>query len=763
MGYRNKEIGWSQEAILLQEVLKQLERLAGLIGSGGGGGGCCTTQTISPGDTTNSPSSAAVYAAFTTKQDNIILTTIGSSGPSTLVGSTLNVPIYGGGGGVQSIVPGTNISINNSDPLNPIVSGIPATSAGVFDRVYLTGQVASIATPIGPNYDSIRNGKGSVSLVSLVVGGLNASTKVYIPNDIVGPAYPVAATLPLGNYTGFLSVQASAIIGLKRFTIEVFLCDNAGNIISSTGPVSGSSDPFYTGKNTITILDSGDINLGNGTVTQVGLSGYLANNISVSVGQRFRFHISVARGAGGGGAQTMTVNIGSNANSYVEAPVPITTSTVINLSNVPGSTATDALNALTQWRGNWAAGTYQKNQQVLDGNYLTIANKTTSGRPAPQLIGDASNIYTPITISSANTTATQIIFGNRYTFNKNVELSAWRVNVIAGNSYSIYLVEDPLVTPVIKQIINYKAQRSGWITLNVPKTIIKTGSTYDLVAAVSQANVPPVISSANYNYKKPTNAVLPPTDGDFLQSNNLKNTLYITVIDNNAINQSSLLASLAVGDIIVGDGTRWAIQSPPTNNGTYYTFIVSPATQLTSTGVKTFTFEKTASASLTYPLAASYWSTNPPVGITAQGLLAINTSYFSITPNTTAYGTDLIIQDITLSPDWDIQAINGISDGSSVDNTGGYTVISPPTGSTLVQTTGEVVVKCDASAGTFTLNLPTAVNNNAKFIIKKTAGANPVIIDASGTETIDGGLTATLNVLYTSINLVSDNTNWLIT
>jgi len=48
MGYRNKEIGWSQEAILLQEVLKQLERLAGAIGSGGGGGGSSIYNGTSP-------------------------------------------------------------------------------------------------------------------------------------------------------------------------------------------------------------------------------------------------------------------------------------------------------------------------------------------------------------------------------------------------------------------------------------------------------------------------------------------------------------------------------------------------------------------------------------------------------------------------------------------------------------------------------------------------------------------------------------------
>lgn len=37
--------------------------------------------------------------SWVTKQDTLSLTTTGSSGPATLVGSTLNIPQYSGGGG----------------------------------------------------------------------------------------------------------------------------------------------------------------------------------------------------------------------------------------------------------------------------------------------------------------------------------------------------------------------------------------------------------------------------------------------------------------------------------------------------------------------------------------------------------------------------------------------------------------------------------------------------------------------------------------
>jgi|688.fasta_scaffold52688_5 hypothetical protein len=45
----------------------------------------------------------ASAATWNAKQDTITLTTIGTSGPATLVGSTLNIPQYGGGGGASII------------------------------------------------------------------------------------------------------------------------------------------------------------------------------------------------------------------------------------------------------------------------------------------------------------------------------------------------------------------------------------------------------------------------------------------------------------------------------------------------------------------------------------------------------------------------------------------------------------------------------------------------------------------------------------
>lgn len=78
-------------------------------------------------------------------------------------------------------------------------------------------------------------------------------------------------------------------------------------------------------------------------------------------------------------------------------------------------------------------------------------------------------------------------------------------------------------------------------------------------------------------------------------------------------------------------------------------------------------------------------------------------------------------------------------------------------------TTGHVVILCDATANNITVNLPTAVGSIIIFDIKKTdSSANTVTVDGNTTETIDGGTTAVLAVQNESITIISDNANWRI-
>lgn len=91
------------------------------------------------------------------------------------------------------------------------------------------------------------------------------------------------------------------------------------------------------------------------------------------------------------------------------------------------------------------------------------------------------------------------------------------------------------------------------------------------------------------------------------------------------------------------------------------------------------------------------------------------------------------------------------------------TIYSPTTTTTITELSGEVVVLADATSGSLTVNLPTAVSNTAKITVKKIdSSANTVVIDGNSTQTIDGSLTKTIEFQYTSVTLISNGSNWFI-
>ena len=73
------------------------------------------------------------------------------------------------------------------------------------------------------------------------------------------------------------------------------------------------------------------------------------------------------------------------------------------------------------------------------------------------------------------------------------------------------------------------------------------------------------------------------------------------------------------------------------------------------------------------------------------------------------------------------------------------------------------VVFMDTSSGPINVYLPTALGQGGKEImVKLKAGANSGVLQGSGSQTIDGNSVFPVYNTYESINLISDNSNWLI-
>lgn len=113
----------------------------------------------------------------------------------------------------------------------------------------------------------------------------------------------------------------------------------------------------------------------------------------------------------------------------------------------------------------------------------------------------------------------------------------------------------------------------------------------------------------------------------------------------------------------------------------------------------------------------------------------------------------------------EIQIGSGLTlSGGTLSASGGsgYTITTQTSNYTETATSGTRIIVGNTTGGSFTVTLPTAVGNTAVLIIKKSAGSAGLVIDGAGSETIDGGATATLLEVNSSITLVSNNSNWII-
>lgn len=96
--------------------------------------------------------------------------------------------------------------------------------------------------------------------------------------------------------------------------------------------------------------------------------------------------------------------------------------------------------------------------------------------------------------------------------------------------------------------------------------------------------------------------------------------------------------------------------------------------------------------------------------------------------------------------------------------------VQTPTGAyRTVETTGNVqsgdyLLICDASGGAITMTLPPAALVPGRIYAFKriNAGANQVVVDGYGAETIDGAATHTLTPQWNSVTIMSNGTAWFI-
>jgi len=276
-------------------------RIVGYFTASGAGGGTVTLVSgtapiVSSGGTTPAISipkaSASVdgyldntdFATFNGKQDALTLTTTGTSGASTLIGSTLNIPQYsgGGGGGVTSV--GATSPITSSGGSTPTIStsigtgklvGRASASTGVMEEITVGsgltltggGTLNNTATPTPLGYygafqDSTTQSAAAINTAySVKLNTTDLSNNVTVVND--GGGNPTRVTLAnAGIYNIQFSLQLEKTGGSGNMIADVWIRKNGVDIPSTTGKVvltgSANASPVIAAWNYVLDLSAGD-------------------------------------------------------------------------------------------------------------------------------------------------------------------------------------------------------------------------------------------------------------------------------------------------------------------------------------------------------------------------------------------------------------------------------------------------------------------------------------------------------------------------
>lgn len=673
------------------------------------------TTTITSGGTINSTivSSSVITSTVTPggvgpAGANGTNGTNGAAGPNTVTSATTTnlTGILKGNGSV------VGTAVADTDYQNPLT----LTTTGSSGAATLSGDTLNI-----PQYSGGASGTVTSINVSGGTTGLTTSGGPVTTSGVV----TIAGTLGVGNggtgsttqnFVDLTTNQTAA--GNKTFSGTTALT-NATTVTNSNAT------------NGLTVTQSGNVGTSDSSggallVKDTGNTGYGVNiyTQTTAPGERFRIFKDAAHSTTGTGSQTLTsastsYTVGSTTGFPSSGVVLVENSTSIGENN---NTIFLTYTSVTSTTFVGSAGTFYPGSSITLVNLAVVKQVDTTDTHYSLHIIDYSNQFSnaKIKITSGHPDVEYAALG----YNNSIGQGQFGQDIPVASGNNITATD-------VWRFLGRNDANTGF---NPAMIYTRPGVTQEgLIGIGFQSLSSPTAVAAHLHIKNDTNF------GDTNAA-----ALIGQIIQGAASQTANLLELRADGSTtpLASFGAAGALTVPgvTVTDATNIVVGTTTGTQIgTSTSQKLGFYGATPVVRPSGDISTALGN----LGLVASGTISVADISATGTPSATTY-------------------LRGDGSWSTPSGSGGgitrtVSSISTPTTAGGSASTDYVYFV----SGTTTLTLPTAVSNTNRYTVKNT-GANTVTVATTSSQTIDGSTTVTLPVANTSLDLISDGSNWRI-
>ncbi len=318
----------------------------------------------------------------------------------------------------------------------------------------------------------------------------------------------------------------------------------------------------------------------------------------------------------------------------------------------------------TRWRNKWIDGTYLKNDMARAGNFLFIANTTTTENPEPAPTGIKTYLlpdvptWTPLSVVDTVYSGVRVVVTTGLFLISSIRL--WIPNITADAHYRLVILDNVSGKQHIGSAFNGDSMSAvGWLT-SIEEYAIYAGGDYSFLLASSNS-----ASDTTYNhpyvYTGSTNTNNDPLAGNANDSNN-NTTIRISATDRDSVDRHAELIAVVPSSTITytSEANLNRFLDYEVISMTDHTTWVEYDVILLDTGsAGTPNDDEDIQAHFAIPVASAtdYVRLDNHFASSAQLSGEIQIGNGARATDDNAYSVDLQLQQYTVSSEWDLASI----------------------------------------------------------------------------------------------------------